>query len=518
MLSLESKIGRMLVAGFDGLTPPEYILDWLAAGRIGGVILFARNVASPAQVAELVQACREAAPRPILVAIDQEGGVVARLRASERFTESPGAMALGVADSETLAEQVSAGLAAELVALGINWNLAPVVDITHDRRNASVGARSLGRDIHRVSALSAAEVRGFQDAGVAATAKHFPGVGNTPVDTHEALAIITESPDYLYQYDLVPFRAAVAAGIAAVMVNHVRFDGIDPQYPATLSPRVIRDLLRREIGFQGVACTDCMEMKAIRNHYGPGESAVLAVLAGEDIIFFSHTRDYQSEAYDALLEAAQSGRLPLERVDEAVSRIETLLAHFPANTQPDLTIIRQPDRLALMHEAARAGTVLLKSDPAAFPLKPEAHIGVIEFASYLESGVVERGGQTGFVNLLKQAMPQVESVSLKSADTDPAALERAYQLATSCDVLVLATRNAHLIPEQLTMANDLAAKARQKVLVCLRNPYDADVLPGASTVLCTCGDGEPSLHAAVDALMGRFAPSGKLPVPLEQLV
>ncbi|MBI5669247.1 MAG: beta-N-acetylhexosaminidase [Chloroflexi bacterium] len=518
MRSLESKIGQMLVVGFDGLTPPDYILEWLAAERIGGVILFARNVASPAQVADLVQACREAAPRPILVAIDQEGGVVARLRASEGFTESPGAMALGAADDEMLAERVSAALAAELAALGINWNLAPVVDITHNIHNASVGARSLGRDIRRVSALAAAEVRGFQNAGVAATAKHFPGVGNTPVDTHEALAVITEAPDYLYQYDLVPFRAAVAAGVAAVMVNHVRFDGLDAQYPATLSPRVIGDLLRRDIGFTGVACTDCMEMKAISNHYGAGESAVLAALAGEDIIFFSHTRAYQAEACDALLVAARSGRLSENRIDEAVGRIQMLLARFPANSQPDISAIRQPERLTLMQQAARAGTVLLKSDPAVFPLKPDTNAGVVEFASYLESGVVERGGITGFVARLSARLPQAVCVSLKSADTDAAALERAQQMAADCDVLVLATRNAHLIPEQLDMARDLAARAQQVILVCLRNPYDAMVLPGAVAVLCTCGDGEPSLLAAVDALLGQFKPAGKLPVPVEQLV
>lgn len=518
MPSLEEKIGQMLVVGFDGLTPPDYILDWLAAGRIGGVILFARNVASPAQVAELTQACREAAPRPILIAIDQEGGVVARLRASEGFMESPGAMALGVADSDDLAGQVSAALAAELAALGINWNLAPVVDITHDTRNASVGVRSLGRDLQRVGSLAAAEVSGFQKAGVAATAKHFPGLGNTPVDTHEALAVITDPVETLLRRDLVPFRAVVESGVATVMMTHTLFPAMDDQYPATLSPRVIGKLLRQEMGFNGVACTDCMEMKAIRNHYGAGESAVLAVLAGEDIIFFSHTRDYQAEAYDALLAAAQSGRLPVERIDEAVSRIQTLLERFPAIAHPDISHIRQPDRLTLMVDAARAGMVLLKSDPAAFPLPPESPIGVIEFASYLESGVVERGGQTGFVTLLKQVMPQIEAVSLKSADTDPTALERAHQVAANSDVLVLATRNAHLIPEQLAMARDLAARARQIVLVCLRNPYDAGVIAGASSVICTCGDSEPSLQAAVDVLLGKFMPSGKLPVTVEQVV
>ncbi|MBC6938367.1 MAG: glycoside hydrolase family 3 protein, partial [Chloroflexi bacterium] len=316
MLSLEEKIGRMLVVGFDGLEPPDYLLDWLAAGRVGGVILFARNVASPAQVGELTLACREAAPRPILIAIDQEGGMVARLRTAEGFMESPGAMALGAADSEDLAERVAAAMGDELAALGINWNLAPVVDLALNADNPSVSTRALGTRVDRVSKLAAAQVRGFQSAGVAAAAKHFPGLGDTPVDTHEALAVINEPLETLLRRDLLPFKAAVEAGAAAVMTTHTRFQTVDSQYPATLSASVIEGILRREIGFDGVSCTDCMEMKAITEHYGAGESAVLAALAGQDVIFFSHTPAYQEAAYEALLAAARSGRLPLERVGE----------------------------------------------------------------------------------------------------------------------------------------------------------------------------------------------------------
>jgi beta-N-acetylhexosaminidase len=293
-LSLEEKIGQMLVVGFQGLEPPDHILRWLATGRIGGVILFARNVDSPTQVSELTRACREAAARPILVAIDQEGGVVARLR--EGFTESPGAMALGAADSERLAEEVSAALGAEMRALGINWNLAPALDLTHNIDNPSVGVRSLGTDPVRVGRLGVAQVRGFQGAGVAATAKHFPGKADTPVDPHVRLPVIEGPLDDMWETDLVPFRAASEAGIAAVMVTHVQFKALEPEYPSTLSPRIIQGLLREDVGFRGLVSTDCMEMKAVTDRYGPGESAVLAALAGANIIFFSHTRELQEDA------------------------------------------------------------------------------------------------------------------------------------------------------------------------------------------------------------------------------
>ncbi len=321
MLSLEEKIGQMCMVGFHGLQPPDYILDWLAIGRIGGVILFSRNIESPAQVAALTRACHDAAKSPILVAIDQEGGSVARLH--DGFTQSPGAMALGAAGSDDLAFRVSKMLATEMHTLGINWDYAPVLDIAYDISNPSVGTRSLGTDKHDVSRLASAEIRGFQAGGVAACAKHFPGLGNTPVDTHEALAVIDVPFDFLLENDLVPFRLAIEVGVATMMMTHVTFSALDTQYPASLSPAVTETLLRDKLGFTGVATTDCMEMRAVSDHYTPGESAVLAALAGQDLILFSHTRASQEAAYEGLLTAAQSGRLSLDRIDQSVTRIQT---------------------------------------------------------------------------------------------------------------------------------------------------------------------------------------------------
>jgi beta-N-acetylhexosaminidase len=516
--SIEQKIGQMLAVGFHGLEAPDYILEWLRAGRIGGVILFSRNIASPQQVAELTAGLRDAAPHPILIAIDQEGGVVARLRSNQGFLESPGAMALGAADDPALAEEVSAALGAELTALGINWNLAPVVDLLRDYQNPSVGARSLGTDKMRVAELAAAEVRGFQNGGVAATAKHFPGLGHTAVDTHLALAVISDSAEELRAGELVPFRAAVTEGVAAVMVSLVMFEQIDPKYPSTLSPKVIRGLLRNELGFTGVACTDCMEMKAIADHYGAGESAVLAALAGDDLIFFSHTRQMQENAYDTLLSAARSGRLPVEPIDAANERLTALKSRFPAR-KPDISQVRKPERIALMERAARASTVLVRDTANLLPLNDQAgRVGVVEFASWLDSGVMEAGGISGFARLLWEASPTIESVSLMAENYADEAVARARTLAAEGDVLVLATRNAHLISEQRQLAQELVRRAKQTVLVALRNPFDIGLFPDVPTVLCTCGDSAPSLAAAVDGLLGKFKPTARLPFPLEQTV
>ncbi|MBI1257919.1 MAG: beta-N-acetylhexosaminidase [Chloroflexi bacterium] len=514
-MTLEQQLGQMLLVGFEGLEAPDYILDWITSGRIGGVILFGRNVESPEQVAALTQTLHETARQagrpPLLIGIDQEGGTVARLR--EGFTESPGALALGAANDLQLAEDVSAMLARELRALGINWDYAPVVDLTHDIANPTVGTRSPGSDRDRVSQIVSAEIRGFQNENVAASAKHFPGLGNTPVDTHVALAVINGSLDYLWEQDLVPFRAAVASGVASVMVSHVKFTALDPDHPATLSPVIVQRLLREEMGYDGAACTDSMEMKAISDHYGAGESAVLAALAGIDLLLFSHYRQNQENASNALLEAAQSGRLPQTVIDTANDRIAALKADYAIVEPPDLSIIRQPEHLALAQRAARAGMVLPRNDNDIFPIRPEKpHVVLVEFGSLLDSEAMERGGLASFARMVSARAPEMPCVSLKAADPPPAVLARARELAEYADLLVLATRSAHLMPEQLEMAKNLLALSKRSILICLRNPFDAGVLTGMDAILCTCGDSTPSLQAAADALFGDFVPTGRLPV------
>lgn len=513
--SLEDKIGQMFLVGFEGLEAPQHILDWLAQGRIGGVILFARNVQSPEQLARLTQQCHQAAKYPILIGIDQEGGEVARLR--EGFTESPGAMALSAAQHGVeLAERMSHVLATELRALGINWNYAPVLDITYSIENPAVGTRSPGSDPRRVSEIAAAEVRGFQSAGVAACGKHFPGLGDTAIDTHLDLPRLNTPVEKLLANDLLPYRAAVDAGVASIMTTHTIYTALDKKFPATLSPTIVQKLLREELNFQGVVTTDCMEMHAIGQHFGTPQAAVHAALAGVDLILVSHTRSTQANSYDKLLEAAKSGAVSLSRIEEANARIQKLKAQVAITAAPDLSVINSAEHQALAQEAARAGTVLLKTHPQFFPLKPETHykVGVVEFASYLESGILEVGGLTGFAKQLKHRAPTFATMAVKAAHPTRDSLERANKLAAESHVLILATRNAHLIPQELEIARELMTIAQHTILICLRNPYDASVLSNADVILCTCGGSAPSIQAAIDALFGDFTPTGILPVPV----
>jgi beta-N-acetylhexosaminidase len=503
--ALEARVGQMLFAGFDGLEPPDYLLDWLRAGRIGGVILFARNVATPAQVAALTDALQAAAAYGVIISIDQEGGTVARLR--EGFSESPGAMALASArEHESLVERVSHMLASELRALGIHWDYAPVVDIHYEADNPSMGTRTFSSDPALVSRLGAAAVRGLQAAGVAASPKHFPSASRTAIDTHIALPALDTPLDLLRTIDLMPYRAAIEAGAASVMVTHVLYRALDAHHPSTLSPVVVRQLLRGELAYDGVVTTDCLEMQAITDHYGSAEAAVLAALAGIDAILFSHTRARQEAAYDGLLHAVQSGRVPLAVVDDANRRLAAFKARF-VQPRTDLSAIRAPEHWALAADAARAGTTLLRRG-SALPLR--GRIGVIEIASAYESGIDELDGLSGLGRCIRARLPEAATLVLSGGALTP----EAEALAAASDTLVLAVRNAHRSGEKLQTARALLRLAGRTVLVCLRNPHDAAALPEADTVLCTCGDSTPSLEAAAAALLGEFQPEGRLPIEI----
>ncbi len=504
MLSLAQKVGRMMMVGFHGLRPPPHIWDWLASGRIGGVYFFERNVQSPAQVKRMVAECREAAPFPILAGIDQEGGIVARLRAG--FSESPGNMALGAAQDPQLAEEVAAMLGRELAALGINWNFAPVADIAHQRDNPSVSARSVGRDSQLVGELVTAQIRGYQRSGVAATVKHFPGLGNTIIDTHVGLARVRGSLDYLYAEDLLPFRRAIAADVACVMLTHVIYDQLDADCPATMSRRIVSDLLRGELGFTGAVSTDCMEMKAITDQIGAGESAVRCVLAGVDLPLFSHTRARQEAAYEAVLAAAQSGRITEARIDESLARIEAMKRRYRLDDAPALDVVDCQAHRTLAKRAARAGIVLLKAGTALSSLR-ESRVAALEFAAGRVSDAVEAGSQRVFSDYLARRLPNAACHIRDPHDNSP--LDASL---FESDTIILLTRNAHLQPAQLQRARAIIGRSQRVILVCARDPYDAGELPNADTIICANGDSRPSLLAAVDAICGDFEPRGQLSV------
>ncbi len=509
-LTLEDKIGSLMMVGFDGTSPPKYLLKWLATGRVGGIYLFARNIESPRQLKRLIDDCREAAPAPILVGIDQEGGIVARLRAG--FTESPGAMALGAARDPQLAEEVAFMLGRELAALGINWNFAPVADIAHQPDNPSVSTRSVSADHELVCQITTAQIRGFQRAGVAATVKHFPGLGNTIIDTHHALAKVSGDLNFLYENDLQPFRAAIAADVACVMLTHVMYESLDDRFPATLSPRIVDGLLRSELGYTGAVCTDCMEMNAITDGFGAGEAAVLAVAAGVDMPMYSHSRRRQEAAYAAVVSAARSGRIPPSRIDAAFANIQALKARAALSEAPPLALVGCHAHQSLALNAARKGTVLVKSGPHLPPDSTTDRVLALEFSADRVSDAVDQPSSSHFSQHLQSRYPAAVCRKLEARKPSTAILRQDLR---RYEAVILLTRNAHLHQAQLQLAREIIEGANTVILICARNPYDAALLPDADTIISTNGDSRPSLIAAVEAICGEFVPSGELTVPLQ---
>ncbi len=507
-MTVDPRIGQRFTVGFEGLTAPDYILDWLQKGRIGGVILFARNVQSPEQLAALTRSLHEASETPILIGIDQEGGMVARLRQTQGFTESPGAMALAATQDKLHdTEAISQMLADEMRSLGINWTYAPVVDLSYNADNPTVGTRSFGIDPQQVGELAAQATKGFQAGGVMACAKHFPGLGNTSVDSHLDLPSLDAPLEQLLENDLVPYQHVIDASIASIMTTHTIYSALDRQHPATLSDTVIQDLLREQLGYSGVVVTDCLEMHAITKHYGQGEAAVLGILAGVDILLISHTRSHQETAFAAVDEAVQSGRISQENLNTAYERIMAMKSAYAidaAAINPAAVNTDAHKKLAL--EAAKSAVSLI----GGLPSLEGKRIGVIEFSARQHTELLEEIDLTDFGRAIHQYLSVDESVALHPARPTEAQLNQAQALAQQVDILLVATRNAHSNPTQQEFAQKFLKAAPEAILLALRNPYDVDVIQ-ANAALCTFGDSAPSLEAAALALRGDYQPGGQRP-------
>jgi beta-N-acetylhexosaminidase len=318
--SLRRQIGQLLIAGFNGQQLPVELRALAREFGLGGVILFARNIAEPEQVAEV---CHEAASLnpdlPLWVSVDQEGGRVARLKAP--FTEWPPMATLGRSGDVVLAERFARALASELRAVGISLDFAPVLDIHTNPKNPVIGDRALAETAASVGKLGAAIVRALQDEGVAACGKHFPGHGDTSTDSHFELPLVEHSPERLRETEFAPFRAAIDAGVATIMTAHVLVPSLDEERPSTLSQKVVRDILRNELRFEGVIISDDLEMKAIAKTYAVPDAALMAIGAGCDaLLICSGDHDTQAAALEAIVHAVEDERLPLSRVEDALKR------------------------------------------------------------------------------------------------------------------------------------------------------------------------------------------------------
>ncbi len=335
---LSHHVGQLLVGGFDGLTVDDAFADLVRSGRVGGAILFARNLGKveradggtawdAEQTASLLRDLAELpAPHALSFSVDQEGGRVQRLR--DPFPELPPMREVGNNNRKTLALGAGALLAEMLSVVGFHQDYAPVLDVDSNPDNPIIGDRAFSSDPSAVARLGCAFIEGLQSGGIAACGKHFPGHGDTNVDSHLALPRLDHDHARLRAVELVPFRAAARVDVAAIMTAHILFPALDPDHPATLSERVLVPLLREEIGYRGVIVSDDLEMKAIADHYGVEDAAVRAIRAGCDQLLICSKPDWIARAHEALVKAVEGGTLEASRVEEAAGRVAAFKAKW----------------------------------------------------------------------------------------------------------------------------------------------------------------------------------------------
>ena len=523
-MRLERQIGQVFMVGFPGTEPDSEVTDLIQSHHVGGIILFSRNCRDVRQVSALTSRLQALArdaghPYPLLVATDQENGLVRRL--DNAITTFPGNMALGAAGSDSITLEVAQATGEELKALGINMNLAPVADVNSDPLNPVIGVRSFGEDAVQVARLTVAAVRGFRSAGIICSLKHFPGHGDTAVDSHRAIPSIPHTLERLEAIELVSFRSGITAGAETVMVAHLRLPHIvpDPDELASISPAVVR-LLRESLGFDGVVITDCLEMDAIANTIGTEPGAVRALRAGMDLVLISHRSERQRGALAMVHAAAQTGELPEEMIRRAAERVMRLKErHLAWETLPaPLTqrTISIPGHQRLRDRVYERSTTLVRNDDALIPLRLATDARLLVVAQ-------PPARVTAAVDVVYAHEALVESVRAHHAsakgirlnhDANEHEIEDLVRAAAVSDLIIMATLNAHLDERQSGLMRRLLETGRPIIGIAVCNPYDLAAFPELRTFLATYEYTEPALSTVVGVIFGATQPRGRLPVSL----
>ncbi|WP_240675899.1 glycoside hydrolase family 3 protein [Ammoniphilus sp. CFH 90114] len=531
-LSMEEKVGQMLMPDFrtfSGKNVTEMLPQIEALVKkyhLGGVILFSENVVTTEQTARLIYYYQKASEKfGLLITIDQEGGIVTRLQSG---TDFPGSMALGAARDPELSYRIGKAIGEELSVLGINTNFAPIMDVNNNPDNPVIGVRSFGENPALVAEHGTAYIQGLQSAGVAATAKHFPGHGDTTVDSHLGIAEVPHDKARLKEMELYPFQKAMEGGIDAIMTAHVTFpkidgtkavsklDGKEIAVPATLSRLVLTELMREEMGFQGVISTDAMDMKAISDHFGPVDAAVRAVRAGADIILMPVGLE---EVAEGLYEAVRAGEITEDQLDASVERILTLKVKrgivkeespmsISEHIEKALDIVGSVEHKALEVETAARSVTLVKNDGVLPLQQDEENKVVVVGSSYFDD----------LYTAVKKHQSNAVQVKLTSSYKPTAAQ---WDEIKKADTVIIGTVTSNVSGRMPTHAQMALVKEINEavsapvIALGIRNPYDIMAYSNEVDAYVVQYSFRPaSTQAAVDVLFGKKEPTGKLPVTI----
>lgn len=532
-LSLEAKVGQIMVVAFGGDTPTNDVFGLIDTQRVGGVILFQDNVGrgSRERVRSITDALqsRARAPQggqgtdpgvPLLIAVDQEGGPVVRV--GEAATLFPGAMALGASGSETLVMRSASAVARELRSLGINVNLGPVVDVNSNPQNPVIGTRSFGSDPAMVGRLAAAAIRGQQRAGVLAIAKHWPGHGDADVDSHLALPLLALSRSRLDAVESPPFRAAVEAGVAGIMTAHldvpVLTTGEGANMPVSLSPKALAEL-RTLVGDDRLIVSDDLEMGAVIQRFGIAGSALRAFSGGSDLLLFRRDAVQARRAHSEIVAAVRNGSIPMARLDASVRRVLRakdavgLLSDLPA----DMDVPASPEITA--SDVAQEAVTLIQ-DGQILPLRSADHPRICVVQPRLreiagQEIIVPAAAPATLADAVRALHPSIQVVEV---GLDPPRPERlaASACAREAGLVIVGTYNTAMFASQPILLDALRLADVPIIMVALRLPYDFSVAGKIDAFVTGYSMRPASLHAVARTIFGASgaAPSGRLPVPL----
>ena len=525
-MTLEEKVGQLIACRYTGDFFNEEspylanLKDLIVNRRIGGVIIF---LGEAYETAHLNNALQKMAKIPLLIASDLERGTGNQITGATLF---PTLMGVGAANSEELAYRMGQATAIEGRALGIHMTYAPIIDVNINPDNPIINTRAIGEDPEQVSRLAAAFIKGCQANGMIATAKHFPGHGDTDQDSHSLLPTISADRERLDKVELYPYKKAIEAGVQAVMVSHLYVPALDPtpNLPASLSPAILTDLLRKKLGFRGLIVTDAMEMGGVTNSYSSTEAALRAILAGVDMVLLPLE---PGKVVDFLADAARSGRLPAKRIEESVRRILEVKARLGLPLDKFVDVEALPKKIGTKTSLEQArmtferAVTLVKNDGDMLPLRDSARkISVLS----LSSDQADYFAGRSFADAVRKRSPGAQ-VFYADANTEKESLDDMFFKAAGTDTIICAVFSSlrawkgsvGLDPRHVDLIKTLAATGKPVAVVNFGSPYLLRNFPEVAAYMCLYRNTAIAQDIAARAIFGELDVTGKLPVSIPGL-
>ena len=485
-MSLEAMVGRQLVWGLTGPELTDADLRLFEDTRAGGLVLYRRNFAGPDRLLALLERLESALGRRVLVTTDHEGGRIVMLGAG--VTIFPDNLAAGTAGDPALVRRQGVIEGRELRRLGVDVSLGPVLDVLTERYSPNIGIRSYGKDPELVARLGAARIEGLQSAGISACAKHFPGQGHAPADAHLGLPVIESDWGDMHAVHLVPFLAAMEAGVDCLMTSHPLYPNLDPapDTPATFSRLIVEHYLRGEIGYRGVIASDDLEMGAIAALCPIGEATVRAAAAGHDLLLVCHTEAAQRAAHRALLDAYRTGALPVRALEKSVDRIDALAARRTTRVT-GASPAAEPDGAPLAWAIAARAVTVTGPPPADFRRRLNGRVlAVFPRLSDLANRITVEAAMLDEARYVREAMAPygiAPDVAVVGVEPTEAEIDDARARARAADACVLFLYDAHLYASNRALLEAIERAAPTLAVVLMRDPYDARlVLPIAGSL------------------------------------